>query len=173
MDREFKKNDDLFYEFRESKIILLNRRTESDYIYEGKSYFRIYEAADECFFEQELNISGNFQFVDSKSYKVFDSDNGAQISDEAYEFLELMGVEDLGLIHEVRAILNDRYTEGNEDLDEKTYIEDLQKFISYAEEGSPDFSIFEGFFFLKIDHTNISMQLHRNVISIHLLKRPG
>ena len=75
---------------------------------------------------------------------------------DAYNFLKCLGVREVTEKEEIQIILRLRYSGGEnwEGPGIDIHLNDLEKFINYSKEKSPDFSIFENYFIFQADDSD-------------------
>lgn len=97
--------------------------------------------ADQAFFASEA-AAADMPIVDKGVYT-----SGASKSqrESAKAFLSGLGVREIGEAEQIELILKRRYSKEAEIPDDKTYIEDLKRFVAFVEE-TGDAALFDGFY---------------------------
>lgn len=109
-----------------------------------------YAVGSECFFSnEELDLADGIIQAAVGTYK---SGKNRREQEAARNFLEAIGVSEIGESDEIEAVLNLRYSEDADIPDESTYQKDLLRFIEFAESNPSEAKwLFRDFY---IFHTN-------------------
>ncbi|WP_131829940.1 hypothetical protein [Consotaella salsifontis] len=101
-----------------------------------------FSVATQCFFANDHN-GDDISKVDAR---VYTSGRAKPQQEKAKRFLSDLGVRELGEAEEIELILRARYTEEAEIPDDKTYLEDLKRFVALTEQQPETAKLFASYY---------------------------
>ena len=108
-----------------------------------------YSIGSKCFFPDEG--SRDDKVLPRVAEFVYSSGKNKTQQDQARKFLEEIGVRVVGEAEQVEFILRRRYTKEAEIPDEKTYLDDLKRFIALVEKDTKCAKLFEGYYIFECE----------------------
>ncbi len=131
-------------EYRDRKEVLSNLPIVR--ISDGTTY----KKGKDCYFpSDDVEHDEKFPRV---AKGVYSSGKNKDQKEKARKFLEKIGVDDVGEVHQVEAILKQRYVKGTINLRKQHHEKDLKRFITLIEDKPSQANLFKDYFIFELDN---------------------